>query len=497
MKYIKSDNIHTLPELMELENNGELDWKIIPHHGFSFGHVTKPVWMKLSFHNPGNGQKYHLSFLYTGVDSLEMFVPADDTMHRAGMRFLHEKQIPGSRHYFPVYIKSGQTMDIYLKADTKYNFFSTSWVIPEDKLLQSLVHANFPNILFLFVCLLVMGFNTLYYYYNKKKIHLYFTGYVFFLVFSQIEMLGYSWIFGIEDFRLHTFFLHASIALSIFFNIYFIIHLFELENNLPILAKMYRYYSGFSFAGLVFYLTGNDSLTRIISSMYILALFISYYYVAFYFLYRKRNGSLAFIIFWSMAMIGYSIYALNNLGVLPLKMEYIHTIMYLGTLEILGIFYLIPSTGALSAIRNVKSNIILRAKKMALPEKFPREIVMHNFTRLLEKEKLFLDENANLALFAKKMHIPPHILSRSFNEAGEKGFRNIINEYRIKHAMELMQNHPRDTILSVLHKSGFNSKATFNRVFREITGMTPQQYKTQIISKKGLILQNETTKRNI
>ena len=56
---------------------------------------------------------------------------------------------------------------------------------------------------------------------------------------------------------------------------------------------------------------------------------------------------------------------------------------------------------------------------------------------------------------------------------------DFINTYRIEKAKERLL-HPKDekeTILEVMYEVGFNSKSSFNTVFKKKTGLTPSQYK--------------------
>ena len=53
-----------------------------------------------------------------------------------------------------------------------------------------------------------------------------------------------------------------------------------------------------------------------------------------------------------------------------------------------------------------------------------------------------------------------------------------MNEYRVKEVKEKLANkkYKSLTVLGIAYESGFNSKTTFNRIFKEETGMTPTEY---------------------
>lgn len=96
---------------------------------------------------------------------------------------------------------------------------------------------------------------------------------------------------------------------------------------------------------------------------------------------------------------------------------------------------------------------------------------------LMEEKKVFLDPELNLETFAKMLDVPKNKLSKYLTEQNES-FRGMLNRYRIKTFMEQVENgrHKQLTLLAIAYDAGFNSKASFNRVFKEYTGQTPSEY---------------------
>jgi len=102
--------------------------------------------------------------------------------------------------------------------------------------------------------------------------------------------------------------------------------------------------------------------------------------------------------------------------------------------------------------------------------------------------RLYEDTELTLATLAAKLMIHPHDLSRIINVGLEKNFSDFINEFRVREVARKMQDPAFDnlTLLGIAYESGFNSKRTFNRVFKEITGKTPVEYKN-CLKKEGPI----------
>lgn len=96
--------------------------------------------------------------------------------------------------------------------------------------------------------------------------------------------------------------------------------------------------------------------------------------------------------------------------------------------------------------------------------------------------RLYEDAELTLTSLAVKLKIHPHDLSRIINVGMEKNFSDFINEFRVRAIVGKMQDpaYDRLTLLGIAYESGFNSKTTFNRVFKEMTGKTPVEYKNSL-----------------
>ncbi|WP_377025515.1 ABC transporter permease [Mucilaginibacter angelicae] len=94
----------------------------------------------------------------------------------------------------------------------------------------------------------------------------------------------------------------------------------------------------------------------------------------------------------------------------------------------------------------------------------------------------YLDPELNLRSLAGKLGLHPNELSRIINEALKKSFNDFINEYRVAEVTRKMQDPANDriTLLGIAYDSGFNSKSTFHRIFKELTGKSPAEYKTAL-----------------
>jgi len=97
----------------------------------------------------------------------------------------------------------------------------------------------------------------------------------------------------------------------------------------------------------------------------------------------------------------------------------------------------------------------------------------------MERNLFYLDSELSLTSLAKALEIHPNNLSKIINDGVGSSFSDFVNEYRVKAVTEKLKDPKYDhiTLLGISFDCGFNSKTTFNRVFKNITGQTPFNYK--------------------
>ncbi|PZR25908.1 MAG: antibiotic ABC transporter permease [Citrobacter freundii] len=100
----------------------------------------------------------------------------------------------------------------------------------------------------------------------------------------------------------------------------------------------------------------------------------------------------------------------------------------------------------------------------------------------MEARRYFEDPDLSLPKLAGKVGMTPHELSRLINTAVKKSFNDFINEYRVVDAARKIADpaYENMTLLGIGFEAGFNSKTSFNRIFKEMTGKSPTEYKKQV-----------------
>lgn len=104
--------------------------------------------------------------------------------------------------------------------------------------------------------------------------------------------------------------------------------------------------------------------------------------------------------------------------------------------------------------------------------------------KLMEVEKAYLNPELNLSDLAKQANMSRAQLSEVINNGIGKNFNDFVNEYRVNTFKSMLKDgkHKQLSLLGVAFECGFNSKATFNRVFKKLTNFSPTQYlKSEVI----------------
>ncbi len=98
--------------------------------------------------------------------------------------------------------------------------------------------------------------------------------------------------------------------------------------------------------------------------------------------------------------------------------------------------------------------------------------------KLMEVEKAFLNPELNLSDLALMASMSRAELSEIINSGFHKNFNDFVNGYRVDAFKNMLDEdkHRQLSLLGIALECGFNSKATFNRVFKKLTAISPTEY---------------------
>ena len=98
----------------------------------------------------------------------------------------------------------------------------------------------------------------------------------------------------------------------------------------------------------------------------------------------------------------------------------------------------------------------------------------------MNNEKPYLEYKLSLAQLSLKMEWSTTYLSKILNKELNQNFYEFVNHYRVEEVKKLLKSDSKYTNLGVAFDCGFNSKSSFHRIFKEVTGKTPNEYKKSI-----------------
>jgi AraC-like DNA-binding protein len=135
----------------------------------------------------------------------------------------------------------------------------------------------------------------------------------------------------------------------------------------------------------------------------------------------------------------------------------------------------------ISEVEELKAEAADGNGKLSKPKLADNKIgeIVRKVTDVMETDKLYQEPELTLQQLANKLQYPYYQVSQAINDGMNKNFYDLVNNYRIEEAKRLLLD-PKNlnyTVLSVGFEAGFNSKTTFNTVFKKFTGLTPTEYR--------------------
>ena len=99
--------------------------------------------------------------------------------------------------------------------------------------------------------------------------------------------------------------------------------------------------------------------------------------------------------------------------------------------------------------------------------------------QFMEAEKPYIDGNLTVQKLAEKLSIPAPHLSQTINEQLGQTFSDFLNSYRVEEAKRRLLNpaFKHLSVLGIAEDVGFNTKSSFNAVFKKHTNTTPSEFR--------------------
>ncbi|MCB0707717.1 MAG: helix-turn-helix transcriptional regulator [Saprospiraceae bacterium] len=144
----------------------------------------------------------------------------------------------------------------------------------------------------------------------------------------------------------------------------------------------------------------------------------------------------------------------------------------------MGFAILLLAFGGMQQGRIANIHFAERQQKNPETREVPDPVLLDQIIRRMEQQKDFLNPTLSLQEFAEALQLPARLVSTQINQGLHKSFVDFVNQYRVEEVQSKIQLGALDqyTLLALALDSGFNSKSTFNRVFKKQTGISPSEY---------------------
>jgi AraC-like DNA-binding protein len=119
----------------------------------------------------------------------------------------------------------------------------------------------------------------------------------------------------------------------------------------------------------------------------------------------------------------------------------------------------------------------LKYEKTRIPEDRIK-LIHERLSELMHDQKLYTNSELTLSDLASALNEHPNSISQVINSIENKNFFDYINTYRVEDIIQKIAdpNNKKYTLLSLAYDAGFNSKSSFNRNFKKVTGKSPTEY---------------------
>ncbi|MEZ4796674.1 MAG: helix-turn-helix domain-containing protein [Flavobacteriaceae bacterium] len=127
-------------------------------------------------------------------------------------------------------------------------------------------------------------------------------------------------------------------------------------------------------------------------------------------------------------------------------------------------------------------NTLINNKVLTIEEKDENIKIELLLNKVMQEQKPYFDEELTLSKLATYLNITDKKLSNLLNQYIDTTFYNFVNTYRLEEFKRRIKDDSfKDyTIEGIANDCGFKSKASFYRLFKKKTGLSPSEYKKSL-----------------
>ena len=173
-------------------------------------------------------------------------------------------------------------------------------------------------------------------------------------------------------------------------------------------------------------------------------------------------------------LIAYSIFLLIHLIYFVIQPIGEYNFALVNQVSMLAMTFIIQSI----AYKIIDKSVIFNSKPPSLHNLDQRKKDEITIINTLENDKIYLQDDLSLSLFADSVNLNPSYVSEIINQKFNCSFKKLMNQYRLEEAKNHLRKNRDSSIklIDIAFMSGFNNKVSFYRAFKEFEGMSPSEF---------------------
>ena len=166
----------------------------------------------------------------------------------------------------------------------------------------------------------------------------------------------------------------------------------------------------------------------------------------------------------------------------------IYVMGYMGLLKS-EIFSSADIAGPMREMKRIAATAVTR--DIAAPEKYAKSGLAEEQAKsyskalqeLMQREHPYRNSELTLPQLATMLNITPHNLSQVLSTQFQQNFFDFVNYYRLEEVKQNLSDPQKShyKILALAFDAGFNSKTSFNTIFKKHTNKTPSQFRREAL----------------
>jgi len=240
----KLDNFHIsyykdTENVLTYEKIKDIKFDQIISNRFSLGYLNHPVWFKIrAYNNSTKKNSYILAFEEPFWDSTTLYYETPEGVQKTSNTIyqnIEEKSIPHANDHFRIFFEPNETLDIYVRVESKFATFSEVFFYSEQYYSANVSKDYFLYLIYFGAIGVIAFYNLVLYLYLRESSYLFYFGYTicFGMWIGLFSGLVYNYIPSKYGYSLHF-----VTPLFIAFLVLFSNKVLALKEHYPLIYKI-------------------------------------------------------------------------------------------------------------------------------------------------------------------------------------------------------------------------------------------------------------------